>query len=259
MITVTGVKLDMLRIFFHIHMTKSLLKLLFITLIGTFFTSCSLLDGTSKYELSEGVYGFKRGNVKARKVFLQVEEDSLLIYPIQQRRPAYADTTRPLVLEMTERGIDGRRDYLLFRQPSFDVDIITILFKYRPKEEEVARQLNTDFNAALFIGYRADSYTVTYDPTPINTFLRNTRHFGYSVGLFSGLGSTMIAPWFTRDVVQMEYDGLVFVNGLAANIAYNDITFGLGVGIDHLMDHNRRHWVYQGEPWIGFTLGLNLN
>ena len=30
-------------------------------------------------------------------------------------------------------------------------------------------------------------------------------------------------------------------------------------GIDHLMDKNRKLWIYRGQPWIGLTIGLNLN
>lgn len=241
-------------------MEKASLNLLLLFLLGISFTGCSMLNGTAKSELSDGVYQFKtENNKKARKIFLQVKADSLVIFPLEQGQSASADTARPLVLEIKERGKEARRDYLIFRQPSFDVDVLTILFKYRPRQEGGPRQLNTDFNAAFYIGYRTDSYTLSYKPTPINTYTRNINHLGFSAGLFTGLGSTMIAPWFTNDQVQIEYDGLIFINGVAANVGYNEFTFGLGVGFDYLMDSNRRYWVYQGKPWIGFTLGLNLN
>lgn len=240
-------------------MAKAFLNLLFFLLLGISFTSCSMLNGTAKSELSDGIYQFKAGDGKARKIYLQVEEDSLVIFPLEQGKSTSAETAQPLVLEEKEERKKGRRDYLVFRQPSFDVDVLTILFKYRPSQEGGPRQLNTDFNAALYVGYRADSYTLSYQRTPINTYTRNTNHLGLSAGIFTGLGSTMVAPWFTNDQVQIEYDGLVFINGIAANIAYNEFTFGLGVGFDYLMDSNRRYWVYQGKPWVGFTLGLNLN
>lgn len=207
-------------------MAKGFLNLLFFPLLAISFSSCSLLNGTSKSELSDGIYQFKTGDSKARKIYLQVAEDSLVIFPLEQGKPSSADTARPLVLEEKEERKKGQRDYQVFRQPSFDVDVLTILFKYRPSQEGGPRQLNTDFNAAFYLGYRADSYTLTYNHTPINTYSRNINHIGWSAGIFSGLGSTMVAPWFTNDQVQIEYDGLVFINGVAANIAYNELTFG---------------------------------
>jgi hypothetical protein len=66
-------------------------------------------------------------------------------------------------------------------------------------------------------------------------------------------------PWVTRDQITSEYDGIVWLNGIAGIVGFNNFTFGFAISIDHLLDHNHKVWIYQGKPWLGLTLGLNLN
>jgi hypothetical protein len=51
----------------------------------------------------------------------------------------------------------------------------------------------------------------------------------------------------------------VLTKGIAGIIGLNNLTAGLAVGWDNLLDRNKKHWIYQGKPWIGFVFGLNLN
>ena len=240
-------------------MAKALFKLLFLSFLIHSFSSCSTLDQSAKYGLSDGTYRYKSQTTGPQRVYIQVEEDSLIIHPLRPGSGGMVDTSRTTILELKERGPEAKKNYLIFTRPSFDIDIATILFKYRPKETYGPRQLNTDFNGVVYLGYRSDRYSIHYKRTPLGDYQRKLNHFGFSAGFFTGLGSTMVAPWFTRDQVQTEYDGLVFVNGIAANVGFNSLTFGVGLGLDHLLDRNRKHWVYQGEPWLGLLLGLNLN
>jgi len=59
--------------------------------------------------------------------------------------------------------------------------------------------------------------------------------------------------------VTSEYDGFLLMNGVAGLVAVNKLTFGLGLGIDHLLDKNKKYWIYNHKPWLGLTVGLNLN
>ena len=42
-------------------------------------------------------------------------------------------------------------------------------------------------------------------------------------------------------------------------IGLKTLTVGFGVGWDYLTDRDKNIWIYQNKPWIGLTLGLNLN
>ncbi len=59
--------------------------------------------------------------------------------------------------------------------------------------------------------------------------------------------------------IATEYDGVVIRKGIAGLIGIGNLTFGAAIGLDHLMDKNRKMWIYQSKPWAGFTVGLNLN
>jgi hypothetical protein len=90
-------------------------------------------------------------------------------------------------------------------------------------------------------------------------YKRRIQHYGYSYGAFLGMGATAMNPWVTGNNISDEYDGFVITKGVALNMAFNSFTFGLALGFDHLLDRNHSLWLYQGKPWTGVTLGLNLN
>jgi hypothetical protein len=83
--------------------------------------------------------------------------------------------------------------------------------------------------------------------------------FGYGLGFFGRLGATQMNHYVTNNNVQSEYDGVVFTKGIAGMIGIGDLTFGVAIGLDHLMDKNNKVWIYQAKVWTGFTVGLNLN
>ena len=47
--------------------------------------------------------------------------------------------------------------------------------------------------------------------------------------------------------------------GIAGLIGVGEFTFGAALGFDNLLDKNRKAWIYQDKPWIGFTVGFNIN
>ena len=56
-----------------------------------------------------------------------------------------------------------------------------------------------------------------------------------------------------------DYEGVVVLTGVAMIVGVENLTLGLAVGTDRLLDRNHRRWVYAGKPWVGFAFGLNLN
>ena len=79
------------------------------------------------------------------------------------------------------------------------------------------------------------------------------------MGAFTGLGASRMDPWVTQNAIDIEYDGLVNVSGIAAIIGLDKLSFALTLGVDHLLDKNRKVWIYQGKTWLGLGIGLNLN
>ncbi|MBC7919835.1 MAG: hypothetical protein H7Z75_01970 [Ferruginibacter sp.] len=230
-------------------------------LLGSLLLSaCGVLKESPKYQLTDGIYYTKTASGQSDKVYVQVREDTILVYPFTPVPPRQRTVVNQPVLvippESKENGISNQYGFTVY---SFDFDILTIPFKIRPSTSDFPPQFNTNFNGNVYLGYRWDKYAVRYEKTPIGSLKRSVAHYGYSVGGFTGIGATAVNPWVTNNQVASEYDGIVNLTGVAAILAINNVTLGVGVGIDHLLEGNRRYWIYQRKPWVGLTFGVNLN
>ena len=102
------------------------------------------------------------------------------------------------------------------------------------------------------IGHRSDLYRLSSEKSALNTYQKNIYHFGYSFGIFGGLGATFMSPYVTNNRIDTEYDGVVITKGIACLIGIGNLTFGAAIGLDHLMDKNHKEWIYQSKPWAWF-------
>jgi len=208
-----------------------------------FLGACSTIKNSPKYQLSDGEYEFRQPGEKYKKAFVTIEEDSIRIFLDEKPKEGYIP--QPF-----------KDQYFLKR--SFDVDVITIPFKYRPSTSSLPRQLTSDFNGNVFIGFRGDRFALRFNETPAG-WIQSHKHRALSVGVFGGLGSTSVTPWTTNNQTTDEYSGVVLSRGLAFMVGVNNLTVGIGVGWDFLTDRDKDIWIYQNKPWYGLTLGLNLN
>lgn len=135
---------------------------------------------------------------------------------------------------------------------------MTVPFKYRPGNSSLPRQLTTDFNGNAFIGYRLDRFRVRISETPVG-LKKRFYHRGITFGAFGGIGSTSINPATTKNQTADEYNAFILTRGLAVMLGVNNLTVGLGVGVDYITDRDKTIWIYQNKPWYGLTVGLNLN
>ncbi len=219
--------------------------------------SCETLQQSSKYQFTDGYYRVHEGKRKV-KVYVQTGTDTIKEYnPDLLKRPVI-DTNKIVSFVYPDKKPDQFRNES-FSKGTLDFDVLTVLFKYRPPAKGFPPQFNATFNGAVFLGYRTDIYTLRYGATPLHAYKRQINHFGYSAGIFSGFGTARIDEYVTQNALQIQYDGLVNLSGVALIIAVNKLTAGVTAGIDHLLDRNRKLWVNNGQPWIGLSLGLNLN
>ncbi|TPG64439.1 hypothetical protein [Hymenobacter nivis] len=173
--------------------------------------------------------------------------DTLLLY-----RPA-AEPGPPLRYGLHR----GQRVVLL--RGEFDFDIFTLPFKIRPGREGVPAQLNTNFNAALYLGRRLDFFHLTRHQAPSGRTAPLIRTVGLGYGLFTGLGSADISPGLTRGHAAVDYEGFVVHSGAAVIYDARVFNVGAAVGIDYLLGGDADYWLYQRRPWFGLLFGLNLN
>jgi hypothetical protein len=147
----------------------------------------------------------------------------------------------------------------VFRRTEVDVDVFTQPFKIRPAQAGIPVQLNSNFNAAMYIGRRIDLYKYQWKPVTQHFDVRELRSRGLGYGFFAGLGSSSINDFVTRAPIGIEYEGLVLDVGLATIYDARIFNIGLAIGLDYLVDKNRHQWIYQQKPWFGVLFGLNLN
>ncbi len=236
-------------------MTKNkILAAFFLTL----FSSCGVFKKTAKQELTDGYYTQKINNEK-QKVYVDIVDENIHVYSTTfTGNKILVDTTHGFqYYSISSTGQKTKQLSLVKR--SFDIDFLTIPLKFRFSQKPIPPQLNANINGAFFLGYRTDRYTLNYQMTPLLNPERKITHFGYSVGLFTGLGNTFISPTTTNNILPQEYDAVVWSKGIAAIAGVNNFTVGLAVGFDNLLDRNRGVWIYESKPWIGLAFGLNLN
>jgi len=217
--------------------------LLFVALLAT---SCQSIRGPESLE--SGFYRVRRAaalGLPSKSLYVVDDRDTLqLVVPATGQRRALpsAEFTR-----------------LTFYRKEFDVDIFTIPFKIRSARAGVPAQLNSNFNAALYLGRRIDFFHIDQRPVLPTVTHRVVRSRGFGYGIFLGLGSSPINEFVTRGKTSLEYEGVVLDAGLAAIYDARIFNVGLAVGFDHLIDSNRVNWIYQQRPWVGVLFGLNLN
>lgn len=195
-----------------------------------------------------------------KPMFVRFEDSVIRLYPLSKRGTRFfADKKNEHIFLYPEILSSSAPVSLRLLKRTFDLDIITIPFKYRFAVAGFPDQFNTDFSGALYTGIRNDVYNLKYKENILGEPQRKIAHYGLGLGVFGGIGSTAMNPWVTRNGIDIEYDGFVFITGAGGLIAMNNLSFGVAAGIDHLMDKNRKIWIYRGQPWIGLTIGLNLN
>ena len=229
-------------------------------LLMLIMAGCSTFRNAPKYNFSDGHYKVYLHGSKPTRVYVENEDDSISIFLLRKSGNRYVinpKTRHVLVLKKV-------RDDSLFRNstfvhPSFDLDFQTIPIIYRPPSEGFPRQLSSNFNGVIYTGYRRDIYNIHYRKLVLGKYLRQINHYGYSIGGFTGLGITAMNSWVTKNSINIEYDGLVWMKGLSFIVGVQNLSVGVALGWDNLLDENNKYWIYQGKPWVGLVVGLQLN
>jgi len=119
--------------------------------------------------------------------------------------------------------------------------------------------MSTDLNIALYAGWRFDTYKIFSRKDPRNKQHPKMTNLGYDFGVFAGAGSTNVNPFSTNNRSDLDYNGMIFQTGFAGFLESTIASFGVAVGVDYLLNRDRKIWIYQHKPWIGFILGIALN
>ena len=217
------------------------MKITSILFICMLFCSCATLKKLQDSNLKSDYYKI-HGQSAEHKIYLEVIQDSLAILSTEHTK------------NLLSRASNGQ----FFLRESFDIDVMTVPFKFRPTTQNLPRQLTVDFNGSIFLGYRLDRYKLVFVETPAG-LVKKVRHRAITIGAFGGIGTTSITPWTTNYGTSDEYNGFIINRGISLMGGVNNLTVGVGIGWDYLTDRDKEVWIYQNKPWYGLTLSLNLN
>lgn len=219
------------------------------------FASCKTIEKASVHGLHNGYYQLKTENKPVKSVYLDITNEQIDIYDhIKQKGIQNRLFTIPL--QNTDSILANE---MVFKKQSLDIDITSILLKYRPSIQALPAQLSTDLNMAMYIGWRYDKYRITTKKDPLEKRQVNIGNWGYDIGFFAGPGATIINPFTTNNRRVDEYSGMMIQTGFAAFIESNIASFGFAIGVDQLLNRDRKIWIYHKKPWLGFLVGIALN
>ena len=216
-------------------------------------SSCSVIEKASNHEFDSDYYVLRGLGDTITWAYVDVQGSKLDVY----RAPLTAELT-PFYSINLEMKDSVCHHPVTFTANTLDLDLTSVLMKYRPSLEYVPAQLTTDFNAALYAGWRHDKYYIRTQVDPLGKCSYKMINRGYDFGLFAGLGSTTINTFANPGGLRYDYSGLILQGGAAAFLETSFASFGLAVGADYLPGKYNTHWIYQRKPWVGFVVGIAL-
>ena len=235
-----------------------MIKIFLIGLVVLILSGCVPVEKIARHDFDSGYYKLKTRESEPLHIYAKVIEDSIVIYPvITEGKNESPDTSSLKAISINKIRTDDYFARSCFMNKSLDVDLTTIILKYRFPQGNVPNQLNSNINAAIYIGIRKDFYKVIPYSTPLHEESSYIRQIGIDAGIFAGIGITQVNPTVTRNMVNLEYDGMIFQKGVAAFITFDNMSIGLAFGFDNLLDNNKTSWVYNQKPYLGLVIGIS--
>ena len=229
---------------------RRLSSIAFYVILAILLGSCKVFERASVHGLNNGTYKLNRIHV-----YVEVTDSAVTVYPMQNGKINRTGSNSLFFISSDSAHCQKT----VLKKQGLDIDMTSVLMKYRPSVSGLPAQLSTDLNLALYAGWRRDRFTLETTTSPVGKNRCEISNRGYDVGFFAGPGATLISPFTTRGTRTDEYNGMVIQAGLAGFLETNVASFGLAVGFDHLLSSDRNVWIYNRKPWLGFVVGVALN
>jgi hypothetical protein len=220
--------------------------------------SCVPIEKFERHDFTSGYYKLKTQGNEPTRVYTKVEGDSLDVYPVIKEGKNESPDISSLKKVTVNKIQTGNYFYRsCFIKNSVDVDLTTVILKYRPAISGVPKQLNSNVNAAIYVGFRKDYYKAIPYRSPLKDEISFIRQIGFDAGFFGGIGLTFMSPTNTDNNITQEYDGMVFQKGVAGFVTFDNMSVGVTIGFDNLLDKNKTCWIYNQKPYIGLVIGIS--
>jgi hypothetical protein len=220
--------------------------------------SCVSVGKISRHDFDSGFYSLKVRGSDPSRVYTEVADDSIIIYPSDTKgNREVPNTSSSMGARVSRIQPDNYFYRSCFRTNTFDLDLTSILFKSRRSQDDVPSQFSADLNFAIFAGFRRDFYKIV---TPLHArqeVKSRITAIGFDLGVFAGIGSSPVNPTVTNYKISQQYDGMIFQKGVAGFISINKMSLGLALGFDNLLDKNKSSWIYNQKPYLGLIISVS--
>lgn len=218
---------------------------------------CVPFDKIYSHDFSSGYYKLKAPGANPGNVYIDLREDSVWIFPLsggKSTEKPEKNSYNSININSVKPGSPLYNSTLV--KTSVDMDLSTVPIKFRPAQGDVPSQLNATVNGVLYAGFRKDFFKIITHTSELNETYSFIRQTGFDFGPFAGIGITFVNPTVTMNQTVQEYDGVVFQKGIAAFLTYENMSVGIALGFDNLIDKNKTTWIYNQKPWIGIVIGV---
>lgn len=223
-------------------------------MLAVCIASCSTLEKATIHGLTSGEYTLRSRYEAPMEVYLDVTNEQIGFHRLSLGKPMQPGI---FTIPLTSGDSIPLREVVLMKR-GLDVDITSILLKYRQSVNGSPAQLNTDLNVAVYAGWRRDVFRIQSSIDPLGRRYPRIRNLGYDFGIFAGPGTTAVSPFSTGNSRTDEYGGMVFQAGVAGFVESSVASFGVSIGYDYLLSPDRSVWIYRNKPWVGFIVGIAL-
>jgi len=219
--------------------------------------ACLPFDKIYSHDFNDGYFKLKSSVSKPENIYLSMKDDSLKVYSVHKENKLKLPDTIAFAVANLKSVVPGNILYnSTFIKTSADIDLSTVILKFRPTSGNVPSQLSTNVNGIIYTGFRKDFFKLISSFSELHEMSSFIRHTGFDFGFFAGIGITPVTPTVTMFRTIQEYDGIVFQKGFSVFGTYENMSVGLALGFDNLLDKNKAIWIFNNKPWFGLVLGI---
>ncbi len=227
------------------------------TMFFILISGCTPFDKIYSHEFGSGYFELKAPDANPEFVYLNLHEDSLVVFPvIRNVKDWIPDKSKSQGTRINSITPGSYLYNSTFIKTSADIDLSTVILKFRPAAGDVPSQLSSNINGIFYTGFRKDFFKLKSSLSELNEISSIVRHTGFDFGFFAGIGMTPVTPTVTMFRTIQEYDGIVFQKGFSVFGTFENMSVGLAFGFDNLLDKNKAIWIFNNKPWFGLVLGI---
>jgi hypothetical protein len=227
-------------------------------LLIVILSGCVSVGKIGRHDFDSGFYKLKVQGAATSRVYAEVIEDSIIVYPVNSTgRKEFPNTSSSSGIKISRIKTDNYYYKASFINKSVNIDLTSIIFKSRSSMDDVPNQFSADLDVAIYAGFRKDFYKIVSPAHPLHEENSSIMQIGFDLGVFAGIGSSPVNPTVTNNKISQEYDAMIFQKGIAGFISINKMSFGLAIGFDNLIDKNRSSWIYNQKPYLGLIISVS--